>query len=151
MNEAKVHTVEFAGRSTLDKYDDLAKALEGTDYLLVTALDEIAWMLNLRGSDISFNPVFFSYLIIDLAEKSSTLFISEEKIVGIKAYLEEIHTSVLPYDLIEVELQKLVSSGKKIATDTAKCNSQLKALLAENCIEKNNVIALPKSKKNEVE
>jgi Xaa-Pro aminopeptidase len=36
---------------------------------LITALDEIAWMLNLRGSDISFNPVFFSYLVLDLNSK----------------------------------------------------------------------------------
>ena len=151
LNVAKVHTVEFAGRSTLDKYDDLVKDLEGTDYLLVTALDEIAWMLNLRGSDISFNPVFFSYLLIDVAEKSSTLFITEEKIGSIKAYLEEIRTSVKPYDQIEAELTMLVSQGKKIATDTAKCNSQLKGLIADNCVEKNNLIALPKSKKNETE
>jgi Xaa-Pro aminopeptidase len=47
--------------------------------LLVTALDEIAWILNCRGTDINYNPVFFSYLILDFKENKSTLFIDESK------------------------------------------------------------------------
>jgi len=52
LNEVKVHSVEFAGQSVNDKYDKIAEKLNDVDFLLVTALDEICWILNLRGSDI---------------------------------------------------------------------------------------------------
>jgi len=51
--------------------------MSGADFLLMTALDEIAWTLNLRGSDIDYNPVFFSYLIFDVNTKSPTLYIDQ--------------------------------------------------------------------------
>ena len=60
-----------------EKYDNIAKAMSGADFLLMTALDEIAWTLNLRGSDIDYNPVFFSYLIFDVNNKSPTLYIDQ--------------------------------------------------------------------------
>jgi Xaa-Pro aminopeptidase len=61
--------------------------------LLVTALDEIAWITNCRGSDIDCNPVFFSYLILDFKENSCTLFIDEskmQKILDDKNTLEQL-------------------------------------------------------------
>ena len=54
--------------------------------LLVTSLDEIAWLLNLRGSDISYNPVFVSYVILTLDK--ATLYVEESK-VGFHLHLEE--------------------------------------------------------------
>jgi len=48
------------------------------DALLVTALDEIAWFLNLRGSDVSYNPVFLSYVL--LTKDDATLFVDEQKV-----------------------------------------------------------------------
>jgi Xaa-Pro aminopeptidase len=59
-----VHDIKYAGEAVLDKYKRVsAKLGPSVDALLVTTLDDIAWFLNLRGSDIPFNPVFFSYLI----------------------------------------------------------------------------------------
>ncbi|ODV61084.1 aminopeptidase P [Ascoidea rubescens DSM 1968] len=57
----------ISGKSTLDKIDQLKKTLKNdfnSSYFVITALDEIAWLLNLRASDIPYNPVFFSYMII---------------------------------------------------------------------------------------
>jgi len=48
------------------------------DALLVTALDEVAWFLNLRGSDVSYNPVFLSYVL--LTKDDATLFVDEQKV-----------------------------------------------------------------------
>ena len=54
---------KYAGMPTHDKYNKIAEKLDKADCLLITALDQIAWLLNLRGNDIEFNPVFFSYAI----------------------------------------------------------------------------------------
>jgi Xaa-Pro aminopeptidase len=54
--------------------------LKDVDVLLVTALDEIAWILNLRGSDIEYNPVFFSYLLFYPKDKKCDLYINQLKV-----------------------------------------------------------------------
>jgi len=54
----------YTGRSVQDKYVQIASKLsEKVDVLVTATLDEIAWFLNLRGDDIEYNPVFFSYLL----------------------------------------------------------------------------------------
>ncbi len=65
------HPQEFAGRASADKLADLRKALialaksdERAPSLLVTDLDEVAWLLNLRGGDIEHNPVFYGYVVV---------------------------------------------------------------------------------------
>ena len=66
MPTEKVFVLEekYTGASVFDNYKKIGDKLAGSvDCLLVTTLDDIAWFLNLRGSDIPFNPVFFSYLL----------------------------------------------------------------------------------------
>ena len=55
-----------------------APAEEKADALLVTALDEVAWFLNLRGSDVSYNPVFLSYVL--LTKEDATLYVDQQKV-----------------------------------------------------------------------
>ena len=58
--------LEFTGEETLSKYERIAEKVGGKlDSLLVTTLDDIAWTLNFRGTDIDYNPVFFSYLMLN--------------------------------------------------------------------------------------
>jgi Xaa-Pro aminopeptidase len=60
--------IRFAGKSWKDKVSEIRQEIinKGTTALIVTALDEIAWLFNLRGSDIDYNPVFFAYSVITL-------------------------------------------------------------------------------------
>ena len=63
--------------------------------MVVSALDEIAWILNLRGSDIDYNPLFFSYLIIEFGEKIKvTIYADASKLEGVKDYLDENGVSI---------------------------------------------------------
>ncbi len=71
--------------------------------MLVTTLDDIAWVLNLRGNDIEFNPLFFSYLLIHWNSEdnfSLDLFISPEKVSEIQDYLKSNNITVENYDAI---------------------------------------------------
>lgn len=100
---------EYTGETSLSKIDRIATKMgEGADYLLVTTLDDIAWTLNCRGTDIEYNPVFFSYLLIDRVTKLSTLYVLPTKTQDVADYFKSINVSVLPYDSINEDLKKLV-------------------------------------------
>ena len=73
--------VKYAGEESLEKYARVAEKLDGkVDKLLVTTLDDICWLLNCRGTDIDFNPVFFSYVLFTPATSSVNLYIDPEKV-----------------------------------------------------------------------
>lgn len=78
--EVCVHDIEYAGESRADKLRRIRAALREVhaDGMLMSALDDIAWTLNLRGTDVHCNPVFVSYLLI--AQDKATLFINRKKL-----------------------------------------------------------------------
>lgn len=78
--EVCVHDIEYAGESRADKLRRIRAALREVhaDGMLMSALDDIAWTLNLRGTDVHCNPVFVSYLLI--AHDKATLFIDRKKL-----------------------------------------------------------------------
>lgn len=83
-----IHPMEYAGESAADKLTRIRRALRTVhaDGMLVSALDDIAWTLNLRGTDVHCNPVFVSYLLI--SPTSATLYINKEKLTAeVSAYL----------------------------------------------------------------
>ena len=72
--------MKYAGEDSLSKFKRLAEKLNG-NALLVTTLDDIAWLLNLRGSDIEYSPVFFSYLVYYPTQTNSIyLYIDASKV-----------------------------------------------------------------------
>ena len=102
----EVHSLEYAGESTTSKLSRIRIALRSlhADGILVSALDDIAWTLNLRGSDVHCNPVFVSYLLIDT--KTTTLFINDEKLTpDVKAYLTAQGVQTAPYNHIKDALR----------------------------------------------
>ena len=102
----EVHLLEYAGESTTSKLSRIRMALRSlhADGMLVSALDDIAWTLNLRGSDVHCNPVFVSYLLIDT--KTTTLFINDEKLTpDVKAYLTAQGVQTAPYNHIKDALR----------------------------------------------
>ncbi len=98
MDKVQLHDLSYAGETAPDKLARVRRALRArhADGTLVSALDDIAWLLNLRGSDAACNPVFVSYLLI--TSRKTTLFIDEEKLpADVKKYLREIDVDVKPY------------------------------------------------------
>lgn len=107
-----IHSEEFAGRSAANKiHDVLAQTREqGAEAMFVSGLDEIAWVLNLRSSDVKRTPVATAFLY--LAPKGSTLFIKEEKIDSeVADYLAAIGVGVRPYDAALPALNALPESA----------------------------------------
>ena len=98
LNRVEIHPLQYAGEAAADKLKRVRKALrqQHADGLLIAALDDIAWTLNLRGSDVHCNPVFVSYLLIS-AEKT-TLFVDSRKLTAeVEIYLHGIGVDVREY------------------------------------------------------
>ena len=113
-----VRAEKYTGRSTSDKLATLRgiMAEKGVTHFLVTALDDIAWVTNLRGNDVNFNPVFLAYLCI--TPKSATLFVDTKQCDdSVKAYLKEQHIELKDYHDYFKELQKLTGETILLSPD----------------------------------
>ena len=123
-NKVCLHPLEYAGETTASKIGRIREYLSGhgADELLVTALDEIAWVLNLRGSDVHCNPVFISYLLISPGKV--TLYINNVKLpAGVRGYLAAEHIEVEPYEAVVEELRGY--AGKGLLVDESSANYTL--------------------------
>lgn len=105
---------KYSGESASSKISTIRNHISntGTDYILISALDEIAWTLNMRGTDIECNPLFVSYLLI--SEKEATLYINKNKLTETTVdYLQSQGVGHRNYEDIESDLTAI--SGRKIA------------------------------------
>ena len=101
-NPVEIYPMEYAGESCRDKIGRIRQSLreKHADGMLMAALDDIAWTLNLRGSDVHCNPVFVSYLLI--SSKRVTLYINKVKLTPeVHAYLKAEDIEVEDYDQVE--------------------------------------------------
>lgn len=123
---------KYTGQSTLDKYATLSGQITASDVdvLLVTTLDDIAWLLNLRGNDIDYNPLFFSYLLFhnEPGNFRCDLFIDPSKVESLAEYLASINVTVRPYDTIQEGLKQ--TAQKSFMIDPNTCNYMLYDTLA---------------------
>lgn len=142
--------LEYAGESREDKLMRLREAVkEQADMIVVTALDEIAWLLNLRGNDISCTPVFLAYMIIDM--DSACLYVDKSKLnKDIQSKLEAAGVFLNDYFKIYDDLEKI--EGKKVWVDEKTANYRIVTLL-EKCevVNKVSPISHFKAIKNETE
>jgi Xaa-Pro aminopeptidase len=107
---------DFAGKSVSAKIADLRKELEkkSSPGFVVSMLDEVAWLFNLRGSDIPHNPVFFSYAIV--TPDVATLYVDESKLDNTcRSHLKANDVQVKPYNDIFGDCQKLHADVKQKA------------------------------------
>lgn len=106
-DKVKIQPMEYAGESTSSKIERVRAELAKlhADGMLVSALDDIAWLLNLRGTDVHCNPVFVAYVLISTSDV--TLYINNTKLTPyVEAYLSQQHVRVAPYEKVGEGLQK---------------------------------------------
>ena len=110
MNPIFVFPTEYSGKSTTEKILDVQSHLirHNQDYLVLSALDEVAWFLNLRGSDIPYNPVFFAYVVIPAKECPAVYLNSTQLTKDARKSLFKV--TVKPYDSIFSDLTALSDS-----------------------------------------
>ncbi|MBD5401314.1 aminopeptidase P family protein [bacterium] len=141
--------VAYAGKSREDKLRDVREKMveEQADVLLVTALDEIAWLLNLRGNDVEYTPVFLAYMLV--TQESAVLCVHEQILSEeIREKLTQTGISVRSYDAIEQILHD-IPAGNKVWADSAAVSYSLLNSLPEDTerVDKPSPIVLMKAVK----
>lgn len=149
MNPAFVHDEALAGEDVDSKISRVVDALDAADAdgLLITALDEIAWLLNLRGSDVDYTPVVIAFAYVSADER--VLFIDSEKVTSeVKDHLKKYGMKIKDYDDIEKFLGK-ISSTATVMVDPNRVSDALgQAMICNKTYMASPVIAL-KGVKNE--
>lgn len=151
LNKVEIQPEEFTGESVGSKLTRIRKEIKTnhSNGMLVTALDDIAWTLNLRGTDVHCNPVFVSFLLI--REDDATLFIDERKLPAeVSVYLHDNGINVLPYDAVTEALKKYNDYSILMSSATT-CYSLYKAVKANIVDAPVSPIAVMKTKKSEAE
>lgn len=148
-----VHELAFAGKSRTEKLKEIREAMteKGVDSHLLTTLDDIAWTFNIRGGDVSYNPVAICYALI--TQNEATLFINPAKVSDeVKRELEGDGIILKEYETIGEALSQL-SADKPMYCDPSKVSLWLKGFLPEGIkVEKGMSLSTPlKSIKNDTE
>lgn len=150
---------EYAGQATLSKFKFImSKVSTDSSMIFVSSLSDIAWTLNLRGSDIEFNPLFFSYLVLkrDGENIRADLFIKQEKVADlpVQEYLSSINVTVHDYYDVEKVITDYKLENKKITVNPMDCSAKMHLLftsLGFEISEEADLIPLLKGTKNLVQ
>ena len=145
------YSADFAGETVESKLARMREqiAKKKANAMIISALDEIAWLLNIRGNDVEYNPVVISYVVLE-ADKC-TLFVNPDKIDSpAQNYLDFNNIDIKPYEAVFDYIRSL--SGT-ILYDGARVNEALYEAIPEGCkkINTKSPILIDKAKKNAVE
>lgn len=146
-----VHDVQFAGVKASDKISQVLKNVRKqlADSVFISALDEIAWVLNIRSNDVRYNPVVTSFLYI--SGEGSTLFVDAAKITPeVAAYLKGEGVSLAPYASVKSFLAALPESSK-VLIESARNSAGIAEVLGERAVKGQSAIAMLKACKNDVQ
>ena len=131
-----IYDTKYTGKTAIEKINEVRGKLaqENVNCTVISSLDDIAWLLNLRGRDIPCNPVFLSYVL--LSKDKCTLYIDNKKVDNeIINYLNNNGVNVKQYDDIEEDLRKL-NSEDKILFDPNKTNVWLNEAISKKIVRK---------------
>ena len=153
LNPFFVFDTKYSGKSTTEKLTALRAELKKAraNVFVMSALDDIAWLFNIRGNDVDYNPVVIAYALVE--EDKATLFIAPEKLTTeTRIYLENEGVSVAAYTGIYDALRG-ISASKAVLIDGAKLNQSLFEAIPAGCAKRNTMSPVFKLKsiKNEVE
>ena len=151
------YSADFAGESVESKLarmrgilESKVKNQEAKEWaLIISALDEIAWLLNIRGNDVEFNPVVISYVVLE--KDKCTLFVDEAKIDSpARNYLDFNNIDIRPYEAVFEYIHGLRGT---VFYDGARVNEALYEAIPEACkkVDLTSPILIDKAKKNAVE
>ena len=152
-----IYDLKYAGESTVNKLNRLHESMddEGVDSYVITSLDEIAYVMNMRGTDIACNPVFYAYMII--TDKRAHLYanVTGPEADRIKEYICECGVELHAYEDFYSEGIQSVNNRthKGVLLDYGKCNYEIVDAI-DNSIRKINkpsIVAQFKAVKNKIE
>ncbi|KAK5786433.1 aminopeptidase P2 [Gossypium arboreum] len=122
----RVHDLKYAGIDVVSKLSSLRAELvaAGSSAIVISMLDEVAWLLNLRGSDVPHSPVMYAYLIVEV--DAAKLFVDDSKVTSeVMYHLKKAGVDLRPYDSILSEIRRLAAEGAHLWLDTSSVNAAI--------------------------
>lgn len=148
--EVILHDIKYTGKSREEKLSQVVQEMKdtGADYYVISGLDDIAWLLNIRGRDVKCNPLTIAYAVV--SEKKCYLFIDGSKVKSeIETELKKANVELRPYDSI-AEFLKSITEGT-ILFDSSKTNTWVHSAIKVKTIEAIDITTRLKAVKNEIE
>jgi Xaa-Pro aminopeptidase len=148
--EVILHDVKYTGKSREEKIAQVVEEMNniGADYYVISGLDDIAWLLNIRGRDVKCNPLTVSYVVV--SKEKCHLFIDDRKInPQVRAELEKAKVDIRPYESI-VEFLATIAQGI-VLLDPAKTNTWVYSAIKLKTIEAMDITTRFKAVKNKTE
>ncbi|MBU3071812.1 aminopeptidase P family protein [Clostridium estertheticum] len=145
-----LHDVVYAGESRESKLARVAREMEtmGANYYVISGLDDIAWLLNIRARDVKCNPLTISYTVV--SEKKNYLFIDDKKInPEVRAELEKANVEIKPYESIGEFLRKIKDGA--ILLDAARTSTWIYSSIKIKILEAMDITTRFKGIKNEIQ
>ncbi|RBW61034.1 aminopeptidase P family protein [Ruegeria sp. A3M17] len=148
LNPAKAHPIEFAGETAASKIARLAEDLKqnGCDAAIITLPDSIMWLLNIRGSDIGYNPVAHGFAILH-ADGRVDLFMAAQKLAGV---LDHLGDQVQVHEP-QMFLEAAAGLVGKVQVDLGTLPQAVADVLSDKMMDAGDPCALPKARKNPAE
>lgn len=146
-----VHDIKYSGESAVDKIARVLEATrrQGADAIFLSALDEIAWVLNIRAGDIPYTTMVTSFLY--LSETDKVLFIDEVKLDDdVRHHLANAGVSIMAYGAIAGYLSRL-TSDVKVLVEPSRNATTLVSALGSRAVKTSSPIALMKACKNDIQ
>ncbi|XP_030504788.1 aminopeptidase P2 [Cannabis sativa] len=122
----RVHDLKYAGLDVASKLSSLRTELAdaGSSAIVISMLDEIAWLLNLRGSDVPHSPVMYAYLIVEI--EKAKLFVDNSKVTpDVMKHLKDAGIELRPYESILSEVESLAAHGATLWLDRSSVNAAI--------------------------
>ena len=143
---------KYAGKSAAEKLKELRRQMmkEGADVHILTSLDDIAWLLNLRGDDVKYNPVFLANLVLE--QEQARLFVNRQILAGEpEEYLQKLGVEIQPYEAFYDDAGRL--EGRNILLERDGVNAALLSRVSgkNRILDRINPTAQAKAVKNPVE
>ncbi|MDE6311022.1 MAG: aminopeptidase P family protein [Muribaculaceae bacterium] len=150
-----LHSEEYAGASAASKLDMMRSAARerGAHGLLFSALDEVAWLLNIRSADVKHNPVAISYLYVDATpEGRATLFVAPSKMTAeVETYLSSQGVDIKPYDSL-ADFLRALPADIRVMVEAPRTTGAVRDILGSRAmLVRRSPASLPKACKNDVQ
>ena len=150
-NQVVHQPIEFSGESTQDKLQKIQAEItkEQADYYLISSLDEVAWLYNIRANDVDFTPLVISYALV--GKTASYLFCNKNRFDDtLLKTLKDDNITLVEYDDLTEKLPT-ITAGKTIITDPSSLNYSCFDAIKGTFIYQNSLVKELKAIKNEVE
>ncbi|KAL9272539.1 Aminopeptidase P2-like protein [Drosera capensis] len=132
--QVRLHDLKYAGVDVPSKLSSLGSQLAdaGCTAIVISRLDEIAWLLNLRGNDVPHSPVVYAYLVVGIDK--AKLFIDEQKVpTEVMDHLHAVGVELRPYESILDEVENLVLEGACLWIDGSSVNAAIVNTFKTSC------------------